>query len=107
MLRSLRLLKQVVVWLEVTTLIVPEVNDDEEHVEEFYSWIKKELGKDQVVHISRFFPYYKAKDKPPTPLATLARVEQVAKKHLRYVYVGNARWKNKRFSGAGVPGVWK
>ncbi len=88
-LETLKTLKKSKVHLEITTLIVPGVNDDKLQLEELYSWVEENLGQDQVVHISRFFPYYKAKDLPPTSMKSLELAEKIAKKHVNYVYIGN------------------
>ncbi|MBN1275404.1 AmmeMemoRadiSam system radical SAM enzyme [Candidatus Woesearchaeota archaeon] len=82
-------LKEAGVHLELTTLIVPGVNDTEEELEMLYSWVEDSLGADQVVHVSKFFPCYKAEDKPPTPMASLERALRIARDHLQYVYLGN------------------
>ncbi|MBD3209444.1 AmmeMemoRadiSam system radical SAM enzyme [Candidatus Woesearchaeota archaeon] len=94
-LRTLRLLREKDVHLEMTTLVVPGVNDSDEELEELYAWVAKELGEDQVVHVSRFFPAYKVVDKEPTPMRTLERAVDIAKKHVRYVYLGNVAGKEE------------
>lgn len=88
-LRTLAALQKQGVHLEVTTLIVPGINDEVEQLEALYTWVAEHLGRDQVVHLSRFFPDHQTLNKEPTPLATLAEAERIAKQHLRYVYVGN------------------
>lgn len=87
--RTLKTLKESKVHLEITTLVVPGVNDSEEEAEKLYSWVVEELGEEQVVHISRFFPDYKVLEKEATPAETLALFERVAREKLQYVYVGN------------------
>lgn len=105
-LRAITTLKEAGVWLELTTLVVPGINDGEDELEELFGWVERTLGKDQVVHITRFFPYYKERERSPTPIAILATAQGIAKKHLRYVYVGNARWENER-AQEDAPGVWE
>lgn len=74
--------------LEVTNLVIPDLNDDPLVFEEMVQWMALELGKDTVLHISRYFPMHRM-TKPPTPLATLQRLSEIASRHLNYVYIGN------------------
>ncbi len=75
--------------LEITTLIIPGRNDSEKEMENEAEWIAGELGQEVPLHLSRYFPMYK-RDDPPTPANTLVRLYEIAHKHLRYVYIGNA-----------------
>lgn len=78
------------IWLEVTTPIVPGVNDDREELKDIAAFVANELGVDTPWHIGRFFPAYKMANRPPTPLATLHRARDIGyEAGLRYVYVGN------------------
>ncbi|MBW2983303.1 AmmeMemoRadiSam system radical SAM enzyme [Candidatus Woesearchaeota archaeon] len=77
------------VHVEVTTLVVPGVNDDEEQLESMYGWVEEHLGQEQVVHISRFFPSHKLRDKGPTTHETLEKAKRIAKARVDHVYVGN------------------
>ncbi|MFO7950274.1 MAG: AmmeMemoRadiSam system radical SAM enzyme [Candidatus Fermentibacteraceae bacterium] len=89
-LNTLEVLREMGVWLEVTNLVVPGLNDSEEDLEELCSWIADNLGPDVPLHFSRFFPTYRMTDRPPTPLQTLERAGEIASgAGLRYVYVGN------------------
>jgi pyruvate formate lyase activating enzyme len=89
---SLVTLRQEKVWLEITNLVVPSLNDDIRQVAEMCRWIVKELGPDVPVHFSRFFPSYKLKDLPPTPMETLRDCRKAAQDAgVRYAYVGNIR----------------
>jgi len=74
--------------LEVTTLILPGHNDDENEMAMQTEWIAGELGKDIPFHLSRYFPMYKRED-PATPQGTLMKLAEIASKNLTYVYVGN------------------
>lgn len=74
--------------IEITNLVIPTLNDQEENFEQLVDWIAKKLGKDTPLHFSRYFPMYKT-DIPPTPIETLKRAEDIAKRSLRYVYLGN------------------
>jgi len=89
---ALVVLRQENVWLEITNLVVPGLNDDPKQIGEMCRWIVKELGPDVPVHFSRFHPQYKLKDLPPTPLATLKEAHQIARDAgIRYPYLGNIR----------------
>ena len=74
--------------LEITTLIIPGENDREEEMTKLASWLGA-INPDIPLHISRFFPAYKYVDKFPPPLDTMYKLEEVAKKHLNYVFLGN------------------
>lgn len=89
-LRSLKVLKEEGVWIEITNLIIPNANDSDEELRNLCLWIKENLGPDTPVHFSRFFPMYKLRDLFPTSLKTLERAKEIAEGvGLRYVYVGN------------------
>ena len=60
------LMKSLGIWLEVTTLIVPGVNDDPDELEDLASFIYHDLGPDTPWHLSRYYPQYKMVDRPPT-----------------------------------------
>lgn len=88
---SLVLAREMGVWLEVTNLVIPTLNDDPAMVREMCRWLVGNLGPDTPLHFSRFHPRYKLENLPPTPAETLARLAAVAMDAgLRYVYVGNA-----------------
>ena len=89
-LRSLKVLREEGVHLEITTLILPGLNDDEDSMIKMCLWIKENLGEDTPLHISRFFPMYKMISLNPTPVATLERLRRLAvDSGLKYVYIGN------------------
>jgi len=93
---SLITLKKKGVWLEITNLIVPTLNDDMKNIKEMCKWILKNLGPDIPIHFSRFFPHYKLKNLPPTPLETLTEARKTAMDvGLKFVYVGNIRYKGE------------
>ncbi len=78
------------VWIEVTNLVIPGENDDEETIRERIRWIRDHLGADTPVHFSRFHPDYKMRDVPATPIETLERLLDVAREEgMQYVYCGN------------------
>ena len=89
---SLIMLKREGVWLEITNLVIPTLNDDMKEIKEMCRWIVRYLGPDVPLHFSRFFPYYKLKELPPTPLQTIKEARTVAMDAgLKYVYIGNIR----------------
>ncbi|MBE0503335.1 MAG: AmmeMemoRadiSam system radical SAM enzyme [Desulfuromonadales bacterium] len=78
------------IWIELTTLIIPGLNDDEKELQELASFIVTNLGIDTPWHVSQFYPTYKLTDRPRTPLATLRRAREIGRAAgLRYVYEGN------------------
>jgi len=89
-LESLKLMKKQGVWVEVTTLVIPTLNDSEEVLRDIARFIVQELGPETPWHVSRFHPHYRMRDKPPTPPATLHRAREIGlEEGLRYVYEGN------------------
>ncbi len=78
-------------WLELTTLLIPDLNDSDKELKAMAEWIAS-LNKDIPWHITAFHPDYKLTDKKATPAETLDRAYKIAKKAgLRFVYVGNMR----------------
>lgn len=89
-LRSLKILKEEGVHLEITNLILSGYNDDMELIRKMCLWIKENLGQDTPLHFSRAFPMYKLNSLNPTPVATLEKARQVCLDcGLLYVYIGN------------------
>lgn len=89
-LKSLKILKEEKVHLEITNLVIPTMNDDLAKIRELCLWIKNELGPETPIHFSRFYPLYKLKALPPTPVSTLDAVRATAQAAgLDYVYIGN------------------
>ncbi len=87
---SLKKMKELGIWVEVTTLVIPMLNDSDEELRHIAEFIAQELGVETPWHISRFYPHYKLTDKPPTPIATLNRAREIGMAAgLRYVYQGN------------------
>ena len=87
---TMKLMKRLGIWLEVTTLVIPGINDDEGELKDVVDFVANELGVDTPWHISRFFPAYKMTDVSPTPIETLNRAREIGlEAGLRYVYVGN------------------
>lgn len=78
------------VHVEVTNLIIPGENDDEESLRERMRWLAEDVGPETPVHVSRFHPDYQLRDVPPTPIETLERAMEIARDEgLEYVYCGN------------------
>ncbi len=87
---TMRTMKRLGIWLEVTTLVIPGINDDEQELQDAARFVADELGVGTPWHISRFFPAYKMTDVPPTPVETLERAREIGlATGLHYVYVGN------------------
>lgn len=77
-------------WFEITTLLIPGLNDSDEEIKRMSAWIFQYLGPDVPLHFSAFHPDYKMMDYPPTPPATLTRAREIAiGEGLHYVYTGN------------------
>jgi len=88
-LESVEYMKKIGVWVEVTTLLIPTMNDSEEEVREIARWIYK-TDKRIPWHISAFYPAYKMDNLPRTSAASLTRAREIGfEEGLRYVYTGN------------------
>ena len=74
--------------IEVTTLVIPDKNDSVEEMRELSKWLAG-ISKNIPLHISRFFPSNKWLHIPPTPIATILRLVDVARESLEFVYPGN------------------
>lgn len=89
-LSTLKHLKQAGVHTEIVNLIVPGKNDDMDQIRAMSRWIKDELGPDVPLHFTRFYPLYKLKSLPPTPVETLEQAWKSARDEgLNFVYIGN------------------
>jgi pyruvate formate lyase activating enzyme len=115
--RTCRLARAADVWLEITTLVIPGVNDGDAVLGGIADRIVAELGADVPWHVSGYYPAYEFQA-PPTPVRTLERAWQIGREAgLRFVYVGNlpgtARARHRLENtycpecGALVPGVWR
>ena len=74
--------------MEVTTLLVTGENDGEEEIRALSAWLA-EIDRGIPLHLTRFIPRYKMRDRPPTPLGRLHRLVEIAAEKLDYVYPGN------------------
>ncbi len=86
---SINLYKKLGVWIELTTLIIPTLNDSAEELRRIAEFIV-DLGEEIPWHVTRFYPHYRLLDLPPTPIETLRRAREIGlEAGLRYVYEGN------------------
>ncbi len=91
---TIKKMKELGIWVEVTTLIVPKENDSDEELNDIADFIST-VGKEIPWHISRFHPDYKYNNSKPTPIKTLEKAYKIGKKHgLKYVYLGNVSFDN-------------
>jgi pyruvate formate lyase activating enzyme len=78
------------VWLEITNLLIPGLNDSDDELDAMTCWIVDTLGPDVPVHFTAFHPAWKALDRPPTPPETLTQARSIAVANgVRYAYTGN------------------
>jgi pyruvate formate lyase activating enzyme len=88
-LESLRKMKEMGIWVEITTLLIPSLNDTDKELEDIAGFIAG-LGKETPWHISRFHPQFKMLDTPATPVYSLHRAVEIGRQAgLKYVYCGN------------------
>ncbi|MFH1112410.1 MAG: AmmeMemoRadiSam system radical SAM enzyme [Pseudomonadota bacterium] len=87
---SLRYIKELGIWLEVTTLLIPTLNDDPDEIRDMARFIRTDLGKETPWHVSRFYPQYRENKLPPTEVEAIGRVRRIGMDEgLEYVYSGN------------------
>jgi len=87
---TLKALQKNKIWIEITNLLIPNLNDKEADVRIMCKWIIENLGDEVPLHFSRFYPTYKMKNVPPTPVETLEKAREIAREEgLKYVYIGN------------------
>ena len=78
------------VWIELTNLVIPTVNDDMDMIRQMCKWMVDNNLAKVPLHFSRFFPKYKMRDILPTPIPTLRLAEKIANEEgIKYVYLGN------------------
>jgi pyruvate formate lyase activating enzyme len=89
-LEACRVMKKLGIWLEVTTLIVPGINDDPGELQEIAKFIVNDLGPDTPWHLSRFHPQYKMTDRGATRESILHDTKAMGESMgLNYIYLGN------------------
>ncbi|MBF0138981.1 MAG: AmmeMemoRadiSam system radical SAM enzyme [Magnetococcales bacterium] len=82
--------KETKVWLELTTLLIPGVNDSTSELQQLTQWVVEHLGPGIPIHFSAFHPDWKMRSIPPTPMTSLINACQIAKNNgIHYVYAGN------------------
>jgi pyruvate formate lyase activating enzyme len=87
---TLKLMKSLGIFVEVTTLLIPGLNDNRGELEQLASFLVDSLGPETPWHISRFHPTYKLTDRPPTPAESIQQARMIGlEAGLRYVYSGN------------------
>ncbi len=78
------------VWLEITNLLIPGLNDSDREIEDMTRWVVENLGPEVPIHFTAFYPAWKMMDRPPTPASTLSRARHIAMKNgVRYAFTGN------------------
>ncbi|MBE9510005.1 MAG: AmmeMemoRadiSam system radical SAM enzyme [Bacteroidetes bacterium] len=89
-LRTLKILNEEGVWLEITNLVIPGWTDDFDMIREMCDWLYENGFADNPLHFSRFQPLYKLTQLPPTPLSSLTKARKIAlDAGIKYVYIGN------------------
>ena len=87
---TLAYLHETDVWVELTTLLIPGLNDSTAELDAMTSWVVDHLGPDVPMHFTAFHPDYRMTDRPPTPPETLTRARSIAMGNgVRYAYTGN------------------
>jgi pyruvate formate lyase activating enzyme len=83
-------MKALGIWVEITTLIIPGLNDDPAELSRLATFIATDLGPETPWHVSRFHPTYRLMDRPATPVETLLQAREIGiAAGLKYVYTGN------------------
>lgn len=86
------LVKETAVWVEITTLLIPGLNDSDEEIDAMTRWVHRELGEGVPHHFSAFHPAWRLMDRPRTDARILSRARDIARKNgLQHVYTGNVR----------------
>jgi pyruvate formate lyase activating enzyme len=94
-LETLKKMKAMDIFVEVTTLLIPGLNDDPKELKDLAAFIVNELGDNTPWHVSRFYPTYQLTDRPPTPVETLLMARNIGiNAGLKYVYTGNVPGEN-------------
>lgn len=90
-LTTLRILREMNVWVEITNLVIPTWADDYAMIRKMCQWLAGNSFTEVPLHFSRFFPLYKLTQLPQTPTSTLVKAKEIALScGLKYVYIGNA-----------------
>ncbi len=87
---TLKLLVRRGMWTEIVYLMIPTKNDDKRELREMCKWIVGELGPDVPIHFTRFYPQYRLRNLPPTPVSTLRMAREIAlEEGVHFAYIGN------------------
>ncbi len=103
---SIRLYKELGIWIEITTLVIPHYNDSEEELRKIARFI---ADTDRAIpwHVTQFYPTHRLQNQPRTPVSTLERAREIGlEEGLKYVYQGNvpgAGGENTYCPGCGKP----
>lgn len=93
---SLKIYKDMGIWLEITNLVVPTWSDNMEEIRNMCKWLSSNGFKNNPVHFSRFYPIHKLEQLPPTPVDVLNKAAGIAEEEgLKYVYTGNVPGEEK------------
>jgi len=89
-LETIRTYKKLGIWIEITTLIIPGLNDSPQELKKIARFIKEDLGRETPWHVTAFYPTYKLTDRPKTQAKTLKEARNIGiDEGLIYVYEGN------------------
>lgn len=89
-LKAIKQMKEMGVFLELTNLLIPTLNDSESDIKKMTDWIVRELGEDTPLHVSGFFPQHRLRHLPATSEDGLLKARDIAKSSgLHFVYIGN------------------
>lgn len=78
------------VWVEITNLLIPGLNDSDSELDAMTAWVVDHLGPDVPVHFTAFHPDFKMTNRPPTPPSSLRRAREIAVENgVRFAYTGN------------------
>jgi pyruvate formate lyase activating enzyme len=89
-LNSLKIYKEMGIWLEITNLVVPSWTDNLDDIKRMSGWLADNGFTNTPLHFSRFYPLYKLDQLPPTPVELLTKAAEIASgQGLKYIYVGN------------------
>jgi len=89
-LKTLEIIKENMCWLEITNLIIPDINDDEHLIKQMCKWLGENGFGNYPLHFSRFYPKYKMMEKSWTPMDIMFIAYEIAKEEgIKHVYLGN------------------
>ena len=82
--------KELGIHVELTYLVIPSLNDSELEIREFVDWVVSKVGTDVPIHFSKFYPDYKLRHLPETPISKMKEAYEIARDAgVNYVYLGN------------------